>query len=140
MPRWFLSMTILKRILAPLASLKLTVVLLALSILLVYAGTGAQMNAGIWQVQHRYFHSVFCWIDFSTLLLQKAEPGKTLFPGGIPMLGGYSLGLLLLINLLAAHITRFKFTWKRSGILLIHSGIILLIAGEAITSVCAIEM
>src|SRR5947209_1503928 len=107
-------MSTFKRILAPLASLKLTVVLLAMSMLLVYAGTGAQMNSGIWQVQHRYFHSTWCWIDFSTLLLQHVEPGKQGIPGGIPMLGGYSLGLLLLINLLAAHITRFNFTLKLS--------------------------
>ena len=129
----------MKRILTPLASLKLTVVLLALAMLLVYVGTGAQMNSGIVDVQHKYFHSLFCWINFSTLLLQRAEPGKKLVAGGFPMLGGYAIGLMLLINLLAAHSVRFSLTWKRSGIILIHFGLILLLVGEAITSVFQVE-
>lgn len=133
------SMTTLKRILTPLASLKLTVILLALAMVLVYAGTGAQMNAGVVDVQHRYFHQLFCKIDLHTLLLQRAEPGKKLIGGWIPMLGGYSIGLLLLINLLAAHSVRFKLTWKRSGIILIHFGLILLLVGEGISSKFQVE-
>jgi len=40
-----------RRLLAPLASLKLTVVLISLAMLLIYAGTWAQIDLGIWQVQ-----------------------------------------------------------------------------------------
>ena len=38
----------MKRFLAPLASLKLTVVLLAMSTFIVFAGTVAQIDKGIW--------------------------------------------------------------------------------------------
>src|SRR5206468_7522632 len=102
--------------------LRLTVVLLALSMLLVFAGTWAQIDKGIWDVQKQYFHSFFTWISFQ-LFWKRPAPGQTGIPGGFPMLGGYSLIILLLINLLAAHTVRFKLSWKRSGILLIHAGL-----------------
>ena len=40
----------LARVLGPLASLKLTVVLFAMSIVIVLAGTLAQVNADVWDV------------------------------------------------------------------------------------------
>src|SRR4029077_11394182 len=58
---------------------------------------------------------------------------------GIPFPGGWTLGFALLFNLLAAHITRFQFRIKRAGIWLIHSGIILLLAGELVTGLFATE-
>src|ERR1051326_3930163 len=96
-----------KKFLAPLASLKLTVALLAAAMVLIYAGTWAQIDTGIWQVQRQYFHSLFTWIDFQTLLPRPA-PGQPRVAGGFPFLGGYTVGLLLLLNLLAAHFVRFK--------------------------------
>jgi hypothetical protein len=53
--------------------------------------------------------------------------------------GGYLLGSLLLINLLAAHATRFRFSWKRSGIVLTHAGIVLLLVGQLLTDFFARE-
>jgi hypothetical protein len=96
--------TTLKRLLAPIASLRLTVLLLALSMVVILAGTTAQEYMGIWQVQEKYFHSFFCWIDLDLLVPLVA----TKIPGSIPMLGGYSLIILLLANLLTAHALRFK--------------------------------
>src|SRR5688500_8081479 len=49
--------------LRPLASLQLTVVLLALSVGLVFFGTLAQKTAGMWTVVDRYFWSWFVMID-----------------------------------------------------------------------------
>ena len=45
----------LSRVLGPLASLKLTVVLFALAIVIVLAGTLAQVNADVWDVVDEYF-------------------------------------------------------------------------------------
>ncbi len=59
--------------------------------------------------------------------------------GSFPFPGGWLLGSLLLVNVLAAHIVRFKFTWKRSGILLLHAGIIVMMLGELVTGVFAVE-
>ena len=57
----------------------------------------------------------------------------------MPLPGGYLLGVSLLVNLIAAHIARFKFAWKKSGILLAHAGIILLLVGQLVTDMFAVE-
>ncbi len=128
----------MKKLLSPFSSLKLTIVLIALSIVLVYAGTWAQVDSGIWTVQKKYFHSIWTWIDLQTFL-PRPQPGQARIPGGFPFPGGYTLGGLMLVNLLAAHAVRFKLSRKRIGIILIHLGLILLIVGELLTSVLAVE-
>lgn len=65
-------------------------------------------------------------------------------PGGthlkIPVLpGGWLIGLVLLVNLLAAHIKRFEFTRKKAGLMLIHSGLILLLGGQFVTELFQVE-
>jgi len=42
-------------------SLRLTVVCLAVGILLVFFGTVAQVNEGLYDAQHRWFRSFFVW-------------------------------------------------------------------------------
>lgn len=138
---------IVRTILKPFASLRLTVVLLALSIVLVFAGTWAQIDHDVWTVQKRYFHSFFTWIHFQLFLPREQLPAASAWkplvaffrPLGFPMLGGYSLIALLLANLVAAHTVRFKLTRGRIGIILIHAGLILLILGEVIASVWQVE-
>jgi len=103
-----------------LVSLKLTIVLLALSLLLVFAATLDQVNLGIWAVQEKYFHS---FVIFGRL----GNWAVPLFPGG------YSIGGLLLGNLIAAHVYRFAFTWKKAGIIATHAGLILLLIGELLS-------
>ena len=46
---------------------------------------------------------------------------------------------MLLINLLAAHFNRFKLSWAKCGIFLIHSGLILLLISELMTDILAVE-
>ena len=101
-------------------SLRLTVVLLALSLVLIFAATIHQKYLGIWAVQEKYFRT------FIVLWNIKGFP-VPVFPGG------YFIGGLLLINLIVSHVYRFKFTWKKSGILLTHAGLILLLVGELLT-------
>ncbi len=121
-----------KRFLKPFASLTLTVVLLASAMVVIFAGTWAQKDADTWAVQKQFFHSWYCWIDIKLFLRRPV-------PGGFPFVGGYFLITALLINLLAAHTVRFKLTWKRAGIILIHLGLIMLLVGEALTSLLASE-
>ncbi len=112
------------------SSLRLTVVLLALSILVVFFGTLAQTEDGLYVAQEKYFRSLFSvWSPHT--------PGWQWLK--VPLPGGYLLGILLLINLLTAHATRFKFTWKKSGIFLTHLGIILLLVGQLTTDMFARE-
>ena len=103
-------------------SLRLTVVCLAFGILLVFLGTIAQVNEGLWQAQERWFKSFFIWV------------------GHVPVMpGGYLVGIVLVLNLLAAHIKRFQFTQKKIGINLTHAGIILLLVGQLATDLLSDE-
>ncbi|CAA6679453.1 MULTISPECIES: cytochrome c biogenesis protein ResB [unclassified Lentimonas] len=117
------------------ASLRLTVVLLAFSMVLIFFGTLAQVETGIWKTQKDYFESfIAIWSYPGSWVAQDALHWLR-----IPMPGGYLLGGMLLINLVAAHITRFKFTAKKSGIFLIHLGLILLLVSELLTDLVSKE-
>ena len=110
------------------SSLRLTVVCLAFAVVLVFLGTLAQVNEGLYQAQTRWFRSFFVWWS-------PHGAGWTLpvFPGG------YLLGTVLLVNLVVAHVTRFQFTWRKLGIHLAHGGIILLLVGQLVTDMLARE-
>ena len=101
-------------------SLKLTIVLLVFSMVLVFAATLDQVNLGIWAVQEKYFRSFIIYT-------QAGKVALPLFPGG------YTVGGLLLANLIAAHVYRFRFSWRKSGIFLTHLGLIVLLIGELLT-------
>ncbi|MDB6092814.1 MAG: hypothetical protein JWM32_376 [Verrucomicrobia bacterium] len=103
-------------------SLRLTVVLLVLSMLLVFAATWDQVHLGIWAVQEKWFRSVFVLARL---------PGTSIPVPVFP--GGYLIGGFLLVNLVSAHVYRFKLSWRKSGILLVHTGLILLLIGELLT-------
>ena len=122
------SLPLWRKLLSPLSSLRLTVVLLAFSVLVVFFGTLAQTEDGLYLAQNRYFRSWFStWSPLT-------EGWRWIV---IPLPGGYLLGTLLLTNLVAAHATRFKFTWKKSGILLSHLGVVLLLVGQLFTDMLA---
>jgi len=133
------------RWLRPLASLQLTVALFVFSLGLVFFGTLAQKSAGIWTVVDQYFWSWIVIVDGQHLI----EFGKVflgLDPKAqapswfrFPYPAGKLLGGLLFLNLLAAHLVRFRWTWKRLGILILHFGLLLLFVGEAITREFQIE-
>lgn len=122
------------RIVTALASLKLTVTLFSLSIFLVFAGTLAQVEQGIWQVMDQYFRCVIAWIAVRPLTFGYLDTDLLL-----PYPGGWLIGGVLLVNLLAAHAIRFDITLKRSGLLLIHTGLMALMLSEFVTGVLADE-
>lgn len=101
------------------SSLRLTVVLMAFSMVLVFVATLAQVELGIYGVQEKFFRSFFVLANI---------PGTQIpFP---VMPGGYLVGGFLMINLVAAHATRFKFIWAKVGIHLTHFGLMVLLVGE----------
>src|SRR5919201_4003873 len=133
----------LREALRPVASLRLTVALFALSMVLVFFGTLAQMDAGVWSVVNGYFRSFFVWIPFQ-LLVQFGQvffglPRDMQVPGAFPFPGGWLLGAALLVSLTAAHLARFRVSWKRSGILVLHGGLVLLLVNELLTGLFAVE-
>lgn len=117
------------------SSLKLTVVLLTFSMMLIFFGTLDQVQYGIWHTQKLYFESFFVVWSYP----EQAANYDKLFWLHIPMPGGYLLGGMLFINLIAAHITRFKMSWKKSGIFLVHFGLILLLVSELMTDLVSKE-
>jgi hypothetical protein len=109
-------------------SLKLTVVCLVLGMVLVFAGTLAQVDLGLYKAQNEYFRSFFIFWG----------------PGGaswkIPVFpGGYLVGGVLLINLVASHFKRFSWSQKKAGIWMIHFGLILLLLGQLGTDLLSRE-
>ncbi|HEY5234398.1 MAG TPA: cytochrome c biogenesis protein ResB [Verrucomicrobiae bacterium] len=119
---------LLKRLIKIFTSLRLTVVLLAFGIILVFVGTLAQVDEGLYQAQARYFRQ---WIVL----------GMDLFGYKIPIIlpGGYLIGTMLLVNLVCAHIYRFQLSTKKIGIMLAHAGVILLLVGQLVTDMFAHE-
>jgi hypothetical protein len=119
----------MKKIVEFFTSLKLTVVLLAFSIILVFIGTLAQADEGLYGAQAHYFKQ---WVVV----------GANLFGHKVPLLlpGGYLLGVLLLVNLVSSHIYRFQLTWKKIGIQLAHAGVIVLLVGQLSTDMLAREL
>ncbi len=118
-----------------LADLRITVFLFALSMCIVFWGTLAQVDTGVWTVVKLYFRSGIVWIPLKVLMFNCVEDTAT----QIPFPGGWLIGGAMFVNLLAAHAVRFKLAWNRAGIIVIHLGIIVLMAGEVITGVYAIE-
>ncbi|MEM8781717.1 MAG: cytochrome c biogenesis protein CcsA, partial [Planctomycetota bacterium] len=188
--------SLFQRVLGLFASLKLTVVLLLLSIGLIFFGTLAQTTAGIWQVMETYFRSFYVAVPLG--LLVPGNVGADI-PGVLPWPGGATLGGLLFVNLVVAQAVRYTMiasgkrlavgllvaavgvaaiavaffvpavshalvshgvvplfavgslffvplligAWllygRRYGIVLIHSSLILLLAGEFVTALTADE-
>src|SRR5205085_4890100 len=127
------------RALETVADLRITVTLFALSLFLVFYGTLAQTDKGIWTVVGTYFRWFYVWIPMDVVMLRPVFRYDMHWLGSIPYPGGWTLGLLLFVNLMAAHIVSFKVSWKRSGILMIHSGIVVMMIGELITGVAQVE-
>ena len=114
----------LKQILEPIASLKLTVVLFALSIFLILAGTFAQVDKDIWEVIGLYFRIWFAWVPFQVFFPPSFFPEKpVVVSGGIWFPGGKLLGLLLAMNLVSAHAIRFKAAATGNRLLMGWAGI-----------------
>ncbi len=112
-----------------LSSLRLTVTLLGFTMVLIFVATISQADLGIHEVQEKFFRSWIAWWDIM--------PGKGTFH--IPIPGGTLLGTLLIINLLAAHGARFKLRWNKAGMLVIHTGILLMLLGEILTGMLGRE-
>lgn len=133
---------IFHRLLRALGDLRITVVLLALAMVLVFFSTIDQVHLGLNEVVRIYYRQWISWYDFRVggkwdETIGAVIPPEPVFRLWMP--GGYLLGTVFLINLVAAHATRFKLTWKKAGITLIHAGIILILLGELFTGLNARE-
>ncbi|HEY1784919.1 MAG TPA: cytochrome c biogenesis protein ResB, partial [Pirellulales bacterium] len=98
---------LLHTILSPLASLRLTVALFALAIVLIFAGTLAQVNKDIWEVMNLYFRAWVAWIPLQIFFPPVFFPRLGPVSGGFYFPGGFLIASAMAVNLLAAHGVRF---------------------------------
>ncbi|MBK6879879.1 MAG: cytochrome c biogenesis protein ResB [Elusimicrobia bacterium] len=94
---------------------------------LVFFGTIHQVQLGTWLAQKKYFSSWFLYFH--------TEGGFKfpIFPGG------YTVGGLWLVNLLVSHIDPTRWDRRRLGLLLTHAGLFVLLLGQGITQMTAVE-
>ena len=115
------------------ASLRLTVLLLGLAMVLIFVGTIAQTRLGVWQAVDSYFRSWIAMVDPS--LFFSALDGAP----SVPIPGGYTIAGAMILNLLGAHAVQFRATRRRIGVLVLHAGLIVLLVGEFVTGFAADE-
>ena len=107
-------------------SLKLTIGCLAALMILVVACTLAQVRLGTLGAVNLYMRSWFFWMPLGGLSIP-------IFPGGA------TVGLVLMVNLVAAQIRRLELSWRKAGIWIVHAGLILLFIGEFVTSAFQVD-
>lgn len=96
-----------------LSSLRVTVWLFGLATFLVLVGTLAQAEEGMWLVMAKYFRSFGCqvglWVFFPRVWFPDMWPeGKFIWGNAwFPYPGGATIGGLMMVNLVAAHVHRF---------------------------------
>ena len=134
------------KVMEVVGSLKLTCVLFVLAMIVVFVGSLAQSRRDVWPVMAQYFRvwqadidvqdlfppSMFGSVaeyygvdDFGALVAEKIGPFRK-----IPFPGGWTIGVLMLINLTAAHALKFR---VRARGLKLAAGIGLTVLGLLLT-------
>ncbi len=111
-----------------ITSLKLTILCLALLMVLVVLCTLAQVQLGTLGAVSTYIRSFLVWWDV---------PGTSWSLAVLP--GGALVGLVLATNLIAAQVRRLELSWKKAGLWIVHAGLILLVAGEFVSSAFQVD-
>ena len=116
------------RLVDGIASLELTILCLSAAMVLVLAGTFAQVHTSLQIVQERFFHSLIVWWPLDS------HGGRyPVFPGG------HLIGAALVINLVSAHLRRFQWTWRNTGTHLTHAGLVAMLLGGLFTDLFSVE-
>ncbi len=105
-------------------SLQLTIILLALLMCLVLFCTLAQVEMGTQGAVNAYMRSFIVWRQ--PLLMS------------LPFPGGALVGLLLTINL-TGRTLELQRTWAKAGMWLVHSGLVILFAGEFVAGMMQVD-
>lgn len=119
-------------VLGPLASLKLTVLLLILSVFVVWLATMEQTRVDFWTVKQRHFPELFVFIQFQTLFPPAWFPQLQNLPAaaGFFIPSGFFLISAMLVNLTAAHALRIRI--QARGMRLV-SGLLVAVLGAVVT-------
>src|SRR5262245_21890962 len=124
-----------ERLIDVFTSLRLTVLCLVLGMVLVFLGTMAQEPLGLYLAQDEFFRSFFVpagafWAAMKKALqmvhvyLPPSTAAEVLTGPAFPVFpGGYLVGGVLLINLVASCLRRFSLSWNKAGIWMVHLGL-----------------
>ncbi|HET7826909.1 MAG TPA: cytochrome c biogenesis protein ResB [Anaeromyxobacter sp.] len=115
-----------KKLWDAVTSLSLTIACLALLMVLVVACTLAQVRLGTFGAVSVYMRSWFYWMDLGSFRIP-------IYPAGA------TVGLVLMVNLVAAQLKRLELSWRKSGIWIVHAGLILLFVGEFVTGAFQVD-
>ena len=125
-----------------LASLKLTCVMFILAMVIIFVGSLAQSRRDVWQVMGQYFRTYLAWIDVQDLfppsmfgelgerVAARAESFRWINFRYLPFPGGWTIGWIMLANLVAAHSLKFKV--RAEGVRL-AGGLTMIVLGLAMT-------
>ncbi len=119
-----------------LGSLKITVTMFALGTMILFVGTLAQDEETIVDVKKQYFNSWVASVPFDVFMPQTIWPHKDPLPYAFAIPGGASVGLILLINLIAAKMTRFVMNAKGGRF---AAGLFFTIAGFALVGLIVLS-
>jgi len=109
----------MQRLVRFISSFGLACGVLTMFFLLTLLGTLEQVEHGLYETQKRYFDSMFVWYDIGGIKLP-------LFPGVRLLMW------VLFFNMLTAAILKMRKNLKGVGLLIAHSGILMLLAGGAL--------
>jgi ABC-type transport system involved in cytochrome c biogenesis permease subunit len=118
-------------VLSALGSMRLTVFLLSLGIVLVIVGTFQQTRENIFQVKKQHFSAPVVHVPFRDLLIPAWFPDSQNVTGGMMLPSGGAVMIAMLINLLCAHIVRFRIQARGPKLAV---GLAVLAAGAAATA------
>ncbi len=123
-------------ILRTLGSLKITVTMFGLGILLLLFGTLAQDQQNLAEVKRLYFNAWLAVIPVDVFVPITIWKHTTPIPGQFPFPGGATIGLIMLVNLIAAKATRFSVHAKGAKL---AGGIVVSLIGAAIITAVIIS-
>lgn len=123
-------------VLKALGSLKITVVMFFLAIILVLVGTLAQDEQNLTEVKAIYFNSFVATVPLDVFLPITIFPHAEPLSFAFPFPGGATIGLILMINLIAAKLTRFHVSAKGRRL---YTGIAISLFGAAVVTAVIIS-
>jgi len=115
----------MEKVIKFLAGFRLASVLLLLLMVLTFFGTWEQTTAGLYATIQKYF----TWKNF--VVIPDIYINGKLLP--IPLPGAYWVSALLFVNMLLGGVIKMRKGWKKSGILVSHLGILILLLGGFVT-------
>lgn len=117
---------LLKAVLDFLASYLFACILLIILFALTLFGTLEQVDHGLYEVQKRYFESIFFLVRVGDRL-------------ALPMPGAALVMGLLAVNLLLGGLLRIRKGWSTAGVIVVHVGIAMLLAAGLVKQVFSQE-